>query len=57
VGDGLLILKGGARLLGRSAFPRQGSTCRPDDGFIHHLAILVDADTDTLVKGTVIALD
>jgi hypothetical protein len=46
-----------ARLLGREASPRQGSTCRADDGFIHHLAILVDADTDTLVKDTVIALD
>ena len=46
-----------ARLFGRAASPRQGSTCRSDDGFIHHLAILVDADTDTPLKGTVIALD
>jgi hypothetical protein len=46
-----------ARLLGRAASPGQDSTCRADDGFIHHMAILADADTDTLVKRTVIALD
>jgi hypothetical protein len=43
-------------LLGRAS-PRQGSTGRADDGFIHHAAILIDADTDTLAKGAVIALD
>jgi hypothetical protein len=37
--------------------PCQDSTCRADDGFIHHLAVLIDADTDAVVKGTVIALD
>ena len=46
-----------ARLLGRAASPCQDSTCRAGDGFIHHIAILVDADTDALVKGTVVALD
>ena len=46
-----------ARLLGRAASPCQDLTCRADDGFIHHPAILIDADTDALVKGTVIALD
>jgi hypothetical protein len=30
---------------------------RAEDGFIHHLATLVDANTNPLVKGTVIALD
>ena len=46
-----------ARLLDQAASPCQNSTCRADDGFIHHLAILIDADTDALVTGTVIALD
>jgi len=46
-----------ARLVGRAPSLCQDPTCRADDGFIHHLAILIDADTDALVKGTVIALD
>jgi hypothetical protein len=46
-----------ARLLGRAASPCQDATCRADHGLIHHLTVLVDADTDTLVKGTVKALD
>jgi hypothetical protein len=46
-----------AKLLRRAATPGQDLTCGADDGFIYHLAILVDADTDTLVKGTAITLD
>ena len=44
------------RVLGRAASPCQGPTCGADDGFIHHTAILVDADTNPLIKSTVIAL-
>jgi hypothetical protein len=40
-----------------AASPCQDSTCRADDGFIHHIAVLIDADADAPVNGTVIALD
>jgi hypothetical protein len=55
--DTTLILLGLATTTDSTATGPALRTCGADHGFIHHLAILIDADTDTLVKGTVIALD